>query len=336
MNYLYQDPNDSTNIRGPVSVSKLKRLKAEGKLHDSSQICAAGTEDWKCLGDVLVGGPRVCPVPPVISPQPPATPARASATSPTDKPKTSVTKGCLGCLGLFVGIAVVLGILGALVGPSDLTKTDWSSASNSPSSRGTAEVSLQTIKRTAEEAFKWAMWEAKGQYYSFDVLITNVVESANDVRYSGQKRAGEDAMDRHMFGAAYDAWSQGDVFIRRETNYTCNLVITHTKPKPDHERSEFFSKEEKVIERFVKRPPVDMLAREIVGMLRQQYSHFELVGTNFYKVNRIVGGQLMKPVPGSVGPLYVWDTMERERFYVTPTWVVVVEARRLKRKVGRP
>jgi hypothetical protein len=195
-----------------------------------------------------------------------------------------------------------------------------------------SEVSLQTVKPTAEEAFKWALWKAEGQYYSFDVVSTNVVESPEDVRYSGQKRAGEDAMDRRMFGAAYDAMSEGDSFTRRETNYTCNLVVTHTKPKPEHRQSKFFSNDGNVIEPFLDRPPVDMLVGGIVGMLERKYSRFELVATNFYKVNRIEGGRLMKQVPDSVGPMYMWDTEERKKFYVTPTWIVVVEARNLTAK----
>jgi len=179
MNYLYQDPNDPANIRGPVSVTELERLKAGGKLHESSQVCAEGTQVWKKLGDVVVGGPKVFPVPPPIAPPPrvappppPPTAAPAppsSAAAPTEKSKTSATKGCLGCLGVIVGILVLLGIIGAIVGPSDSTKTGSSSSGSSSSGWGSPlEGKLVGVYECANPM--WALQLKSGGDYVMQAL----------------------------------------------------------------------------------------------------------------------------------------------------------------------
>ena len=170
-----------------------------------------------------------------------------------------------------------------------------SEARKAEAQRFESQVSLQGTMPTREESLKWTLWDAKAKYYSFDLVSTNLTETAEKHTYTGQKRGGaaEDAMDRQMFGAAYDAWSRGDSFSRMETNWVCDLVITHTKPKPESDLSTLVKAECSAEKDPYSAPGILMLSA--TGQAYRKYSHYEIVQKEAYKVNRVVGGRPTKP-----------------------------------------
>jgi hypothetical protein len=203
---------------------------------------------------------------------------------------------------------------------------------NTRQERFTAQETVQGTMPTREEAVKWTVRDLKTKYYSFDIVSTNLTETTETHTYSGQKRGGaaEDAMDRRMFGAAYNAWARGDSFSRMETNWTCDLVITHTKRKYGSNVSTLVRAECSAAQS--SDTPPGLLLLDATSQLNAKYAQYEIGQKDCYKVNRIVGGRLMKPVNTGGGIAYVWDTEEREKFYVEPTWVLIVEASKLKPK----
>jgi hypothetical protein len=194
------------------------------------------------------------------------------------------------------------------------------------------QVTVQATMPTADEAVKLAILEAKSKFGIFEIVSTNVAPVAEKTTYRGQKRGGaaEDALDRRMFGAAYDTWSSGDSFTRLETNWVCDLIVTHTKPKPSSAMSVLVKSECSAVQ-YSNEPP-GLLFFDVSSRLDRQYSRYEIVHKEYYKVERVVGGRLMKPVNTESGLAYVWDTEERNKYYTEPTWVLVVVASKLKPK----
>jgi hypothetical protein len=182
------------------------------------------------------------------------------------------------------------------------------------------QITVQVQAPTAEESVKWAIWDAKTKYYSFDMVSTNVTEIAESKTYRGKKQGGaaEVAEEKRMFGAAYDAWSSGDSFTRLETTYTCDLVITHTKPKPASATT--------IVVKADMQGALDtnhLQAAIRIQLLEHKKSN--VLREEIYQVNRTVYGQLMKRVNSPNGIAYVWDTDERNKRSVEPTWVLVQE-----------
>ncbi|HEV7924714.1 MAG TPA: hypothetical protein VGR14_05125 [Verrucomicrobiae bacterium] len=191
------------------------------------------------------------------------------------------------------------------------------------------QMTVQAKMPTADEAVKWAIWDAKTKYYSFDVLSTNITELREKHTYRGEKQGGaaEVEAERRQFGAAYDAWSQGDSFTRTETSYECELTITHTKPKPDSEHSILITAEMEG-----NLPDTNHLETTAYLLHLQEYSDYKILREEVYQVNRTVWGQLMKAVNTANGIAYVWDTEERTKTYLRPTWVIIQEVGNLKSK----
>lgn len=191
------------------------------------------------------------------------------------------------------------------------------------------QMTIESKMPTAEESIRWAIWDAKTKYYTFDIVSTNVNELAEKQTYHGTKQGGaaEDAEDRQEFGAAYDAYSAGDSFTRTETNYVCDLIITHTKPKPESEISKLF------IAEMTGDVDTNHLEAQIrIQLMDYDYDDCKILNEEVYQVNRNVFGELMKPVNGPSGIAYVWDTEERDKIHVEPTWVLIEEVANLKPK----
>jgi len=190
------------------------------------------------------------------------------------------------------------------------------------------QITVESRMPTAEEAVKRAIWEAGTKYKSFDVLSTNVTELDERHTYRGEKRGGdaEVTVEKQVFGASYDAWSKGDSFSRMETNYLCNLIITHIKPKPKKDISTLIITDWEA-EPGDKDAPPELRQRAMMQLLK--YSHSKVVREETYKVNRIVGGEVMKCID-RVNQVYVWNTEERNTYHVQPTWVIYLEVSNLQ------
>ena len=191
------------------------------------------------------------------------------------------------------------------------------------------QITVQAKMPTAEESIKWAIWDARTKYHSFDIVSTNVTTVTESETYRGEKPGGaaEVAQEKRMFGAAYDAWSKGDSFTRQETSYMCDLVITHTKPKPANQISILVSAAMEG-----EKPDTNHLEVAAQLLHLQKYSDYKVLRQEVYRVNRTVGGRLMKPVNTERGQMYVWDTEERNKTYVKPKWVLIQEVGNLKCK----
>jgi len=203
------------------------------------------------------------------------------------------------------------------------------------------QITVQGKMPTAEESVKWAIWEARTKYVSFDIVSTNVTELAEKQTYRGEKQGGaaEVAEEKRQFGASYDAWSTGDSFARLETNYLCNLVVTHAKAKRESEASMLVTAEMEegtpgTNPYFSSNGGPDTNHLRTVAYLLnlQNYADYKVLREEVYRVNRNVGGRLMKPVNTANGLAYVWDTEERNKTYVRPTWVLIEEVGNLKPK----
>ncbi|HRT06902.1 MAG TPA: hypothetical protein P5038_00445 [Candidatus Paceibacterota bacterium] len=94
-----------------------------------------------------------------------------------------------------------------------------------------SEFVIHAEMPTADEAVQWAFMEANAQYYAFEPVATNVTFAPIEKAFRGQYDSDRERANSRTFGSAYDS---SDSFKRAETNWTCDLTITHAKPKPPH------------------------------------------------------------------------------------------------------
>lgn len=191
------------------------------------------------------------------------------------------------------------------------------------------QITIHAKMPTPDEAVKWAVWDAKTKYYSFDIMSTNVAQTVETHTFSGIKRGGaaEVAEEKQMFGAAYDAYSKGDSFTRQETNFACDLVITHAKPKPDSEVSMLVTSE-----MLGDTPDTNHLHVDIHLNLEIKYASYDVLKSEVYRANRTVWGRMMKPVNTESGIAYEWDTENRDKNRIESAWVMIEEVGNLKPK----
>ena len=233
---------------------------------------------------------------------------------------------------IFGILTITCGLLLSSCGSRTDQATDSSSSKEEAQQKAEPEppaqdAAVEYTMPTPDEAVKLALWSVRTKFSSFDVVKTNLTETVQDQTYSGQKRGGtaEDAADRRMFGAAYNAASAGDSFTRRETNWVCSLSIIHARPKPNNQVSTLVA-----VDMVGNSPKEGGLMLIAEAKLKKQYSDFTIVRKELYKVDRVVGGDIMKRVNTADGIGYVWNTEEMNKYYVKPVWVLVWEAGNLK------
>lgn len=137
----------------------------------------------------------------------------------------------------------------------------------------------------------------------------------------GQYDADRERANSRTFGSAYDS---SDSFKRAETNWTCDLTITHAKPKPPHKVSRFLWDDED-LEAGTPEGPDGRLKSLVELKAEKKFSKFEIIRSGHYKAERVRYGELMQAVNTGKGVGYVWNTDERDKSATKPAWVYFIE-----------
>ena len=196
-----------------------------------------------------------------------------------------------------------------------------------------SEIIVKKEMPTAEECVRWAFLEAETKYYSFEPVHTNITFAPKEVTYGGKYDADRERENEQTFGSAYDG---SDSFTRTETNWVCELTITHSKPKPASKITRIFRTIHDVDGNGrgegAEPDPKDWEQLLKLDELDPKYSSYEIIKTDYYKVARVVGGNLMKPVNTERGIGYVWDTENYDKFSTKNLWVFYAEVGSLTKK----
>lgn len=194
--------------------------------------------------------------------------------------------------------------------------------------RFNSDVTVEGKMPTKNEAIKWALLTANSKYSTFGIVSTNLTQVAEDHTWILDRGIVQDTIDMQAFGAAYGAIDAGKRFTRTETNWVCDLTVTHTKLKPDSEVSTLFT------DWTTKDASEDDLLSELKSKLDNKYTSYDVVKKYYYQVDRPVGGQVtqLEDTWGEGNTVVkgrFWDYKERDKWYIKPTRVLIVEVKHL-------